>query len=75
MRYRCLHQRVGCVVLLSIAIALSGCAETEFLAGSVKRMSDDPAKGRYKIGSPYQVGGEWYTPKVDYRYDETGVAS
>jgi len=75
MRYGHIRQRIGCALLLSIAIAISGCAETEFLAGSVKRMSDEPAKGRYKIGSPYQVGGEWYTPKVDYRYDETGVAS
>ena len=62
-------------MLLSVAIAISGCAETEFLAGSVKRISGEPSKGRYKIGSPYQIGGEWYTPKVDYRYDETGVAS
>ena len=29
----------------------------------------------YKVGQPYQVGGEWYYPKEDYSYDETGVAS
>ena len=29
----------------------------------------------YKVGQPYQIGGEWYYPKEDYSYDETGVAS
>ncbi len=31
--------------------------------------------GRYKVGSPYQIGGVWYYPKEDAFYDETGVAS
>src|SRR5215469_15388448 len=29
----------------------------------------------YKVGAPYQVNGVWYYPKVDYNYDETGLAS
>ena len=29
----------------------------------------------YKVGSPYQIGGVWYYPAVDYNYDEAGVAS
>lgn len=29
----------------------------------------------YKVGQPYQVGGVWYYPQVDYAYDETGIAS
>jgi rare lipoprotein A len=29
----------------------------------------------YKVGSPYQINGKWYTPRVDYDYDETGLAS
>jgi rare lipoprotein A len=29
----------------------------------------------YKVGTPYQIGGAWYYPAVDYNYDETGVAS
>jgi rare lipoprotein A len=33
------------------------------------------AGGYYKVGSPYQVQGEWYYPGVDYSYDETGIAS
>jgi len=31
--------------------------------------------GYYKVGKPYQIEGEWYYPKEDYSYDETGIAS
>lgn len=31
--------------------------------------------GVYKVGKPYQVGGQWYYPKVDYAYRERGLAS
>lgn len=31
--------------------------------------------GDYKVGQPYQIGGVWYYPSVDYRYRETGIAS
>jgi len=38
-----------------------------------------PAKpydpGNYKVGSPYQIAGKWYYPKVDLAYNERGVAS
>jgi rare lipoprotein A len=29
----------------------------------------------YKVGQPYEVSGDWYYPKEDYSYDETGIAS
>jgi rare lipoprotein A len=31
--------------------------------------------GQYKVGKPYHVNGEWYHPKEDRSYDETGMAS
>lgn len=31
--------------------------------------------GRYKVGAPYRIKGITYTPRVDYAYDETGIAS
>lgn len=31
--------------------------------------------GKYKIGKPYNIAGQWYYPQVDYAHDETGVAS
>jgi len=29
----------------------------------------------YKVGPAYQINGVWYYPKVDYDYQETGIAS
>jgi len=29
----------------------------------------------YKVGQPYEISGNWYYPKEDYNYDETGIAS
>ena len=29
----------------------------------------------YKVGAAYQINGVWYRPRVDYNYDETGLAS
>ncbi|MDE0811749.1 MAG: septal ring lytic transglycosylase RlpA family protein [Alphaproteobacteria bacterium] len=34
-----------------------------------------PTKGQYKIGSPYKIKGVWYYPRVNYVYNESGVAS
>ncbi len=31
--------------------------------------------GVYKVGKPYRVAGQWYYPKVDYAYQEKGLAS
>ncbi len=57
------------VVFFAVAAMLAGCGST-------------PEKGRlgrgeaiYKVGQPYQIKGDWYYPKEDYSYDETGVAS
>jgi rare lipoprotein A len=58
-----------------LALALSACAETNFLLHTAKYMRDGPPGGVYKVGEPYQVNGVWYTPVVDYGYDESGIAS
>lgn len=34
-----------------------------------------PGGAHYKVGDPYQINGNWYYPKEDYSYDETGIAS
>ena len=76
------HRRtwLAAAVLL---LSLGGCAETEFIVSSAKRNTGsteatakkDPTPGRYKIGDPYQIYGVWYYPKVDYGYNQTGIAS
>ena len=67
------------IVLTIAAVALSGCAETEFIANTTKVLSDlgrtPVAPGRYKVGKPYQIKGVWYYPKEDWSYVETGIAS
>jgi rare lipoprotein A len=45
---------------------------------TAKRLSppeDAAAKGVYKVGTPYQINGVWYYPRVDYEYSEAGIAS
>lgn len=32
-------------------------------------------RGAYKVGAPYVVDGVLYTPRVDYAYDDVGIAS
>jgi rare lipoprotein A len=31
--------------------------------------------GVYKVGTPYQVGGQWYDPREQPEYDRVGIAS
>jgi len=63
------------LTVFACALALSACAETNFLLHTAKKLRDGPPGGVYKVGEPYQVNGVWYTPAVDYAYDETGIAS
>lgn len=67
--------RLGfCALLL-----LSGCAsepkdfEYKNLQEEVSAIKEDG--GIYKVGNPYTVLGQSYTPKEDYDYVETGIAS
>lgn len=69
-----------CLCLISLLGTIS-CAQAELASYTFKRMQA-PAPGAvtsgagsYKIGDPYQVGGVWYYPKVEYDYRETGIAS
>ena len=37
--------------------------------------SDTPKIEKQKVGRPYQIQGNWYTPKINHDYDEIGIAS
>lgn len=65
------------VICTIVPLFGAGCAESEFVASSVKslRSPSTPDYGAYKIGNPYQVEGVTYIPRVDYEYVETGIAS
>lgn len=67
-------------VLLSIAAVLwiAGCSsnrpfEFENLTEEVEAIKADG--GIYKVGNPYTALGQSYTPREDYNYSETGMAS
>jgi len=68
--------RAAAMLGVATALSLGGCSETELVVNSSKVLTK-PNEGpsAYKIGQPYQVEGVWYYPKVDYGYDETGIAS
>ncbi len=54
----------------SAALLLAACGH-----GGGGGPSAGVSQPTYKVGSPYQVGGQWYYPREDYSYDETGIAS
>ncbi len=62
-------------MVFSAITLLVGCA------GNSQRLADERqgravfAGGIYKIGTPYEIEGEWYYPQEDPKYDNTGIAS
>jgi rare lipoprotein A len=56
-------------LLAALGFALSGCGGSGFLGHGA---TPHPT---YKIGAPYTVKGITYYPRVDYDYDEIGMAS
>lgn len=71
----------GLAALGLLAAGLTACAEAELVSHAAKEIqaktAPEPAKrpGYYKVGRPYEVEGTWYYPRVDYDYNETGIAS
>jgi rare lipoprotein A len=57
-----------------LAVLLAACTGTRQQAGWYPGGAAG-RQGYYQVGAPYEVGGVWYTPAVDYHYDRTGVAS
>ncbi len=81
---------VACLGLLAAALLASGCSRSERGAEpGVAHGSSAPASrrviaygqpipkggGSYKVGDPYQIDGQWHTPREDPGYDRVGAAS
>ncbi len=60
---------------LSLALLLAACGTPHTGSHQAAGGYYPTGHARYKIGAPYEVGGVWYYPKVDYDYNKTGVAS
>ncbi|TMJ77380.1 MAG: septal ring lytic transglycosylase RlpA family protein [Alphaproteobacteria bacterium] len=80
---------VACLGLFAAALLASGCSNSERPAAGMEPRSSAPAShrviaygqpvpkggGSYKVGDPYQIDGQWHTPREDPGYDRTGIAS
>jgi rare lipoprotein A len=60
--------------VVALAMALAGCASSGPHVAGNHRFHRPPGEPVYRV-EPYQVKGVWYTPRADYSYDETGIAS
>src|SRR3954454_3557506 len=61
--------------MVAIGLSLAACAGSSGRRESPEAGGFGRSRGYYKVGAPYQVNGVWYSPRVDYNYDETGTAS
>ncbi len=64
---------------LALTLLVAGCSQPLMLRETHRGIlqSREVVKGEavYKIGNPYKIRGKTYTPRVDYKYKETGIAS
>src|SRR4051794_37158926 len=61
--------------MVAIGLSLAACAGSSGPHRGSDASGFGKSRGYYKVGSPYQVNGVWYSPRVDYNYDDTGTAS
>lgn len=54
-----------CIFAFTACSGLSKTAAIDF----------DNYKGHYKVGNPYEIDNQWYTPSLDFDYEEEGIAS
>src|SRR3954453_5377278 len=62
-------------LMVGLGVVLSACASSGPQFSDHQRSGYHRGQPSYKVGSAYQINGKWYYPKVDYGYDQTGLAS
>jgi rare lipoprotein A len=62
-------------LVVGLGFVLSACASSGPEFGDHQRTGYHRGQPSYKVGAAYQINGKWYYPKVDYGYDESGLAS
>lgn len=68
------YMRFFCAALC--LVVLSGCTEVQFASHLSKRINPQPkSEGTFKVGSSYKIKGRTYTPREQYDFVETGIAS
>jgi rare lipoprotein A len=68
------------LIVLAAILGVAGCAETTLTIDAAKSLTNattdgSSQAGRFKVGDPYTVNGQYYVPRDDLAYVETGVAS
>jgi peptidoglycan lytic transglycosylase len=61
-------------MIMALGLALAGCASSGPQPSGSRHAHRERGQPVYRV-EPYQVKGVWYTPRADYSYDETGLAS
>ena len=62
-------------ILFGALILLNACATSDENLNLSQDMVFNTKGSSYKVGKPYKVMGQWYTPKEDFDYNEVGIAS
>ncbi len=73
---------LGIILASGLLLLLSACSDPLRIASSPggktagsTGASASIGASSYKIGKPYAIKGTWYYPKVNYNYEESGIAS
>lgn len=70
------RQAYRIAVLALVGASVTACISPRYPSRADGLGKTPPAaRGEYKVGKPYQVGGIWYVPREQPNYDERGVAS
>jgi rare lipoprotein A len=72
---RALTALAALAAIASLAACAGSSGSEATAAASAPTAGGGGVSGRYKVGKPYQIKGIWYYPRVDYGYDEVGIAS
>lgn len=66
------------IMLSLVLLTLAGCASNEVDLDASPYSQAEAIKGMggtYKVGNPYEIMGQTYYPREDYKYSEVGIAS
>ena len=70
-----MKQSILTIQIVFAALLVVGCASLSDRRAAEEQSRRVAAGGIYKIGTPYEIEGEWYYPQEDATYDKTGIAS
>jgi rare lipoprotein A len=79
----------ACLGLVAVLVLAAGCSRSDRSTEPRVASSSAPASRRviafgqpipkgggiYKVGEPYQIDGQWHTPREDPGYDRVGIGS